>query len=395
MKYKRIIILVMDSLGVGYDKESYKYDDEGASTFYHIDQEVGGLNIPTLYSLGIRDLVELKNYNVNNHPHAFSMKLNEKSRGKDTLTGHWEMMGVYTTKPFKTFTDHGFPKELIDTLEKESGYKVIGNKAASGTEIIKELGEEQIRDNSLIVYTSSDSVLQIAAHEEKFGLNELYRVCEIARHICMKEEWKVARIIARPYIGDNPTNFKRTPNRHDYALAPEVDTCLDILKNNGYSTDALGKINDIFATKGISSSIKTTSNSDGMIKTLDYVKNSNHQGLLFVNLVEFDSEYGHRRDVKGYAQAIETFDKELKEVISNLRDDDLLMITADHGNDPTWKGTDHTREKVPLLIYSKSINNGRCLNERDSFGDIGATILHNFKLNKEEFLLGDIIKEVF
>ena len=395
MEYKRIIIIVMDSLGVGYDKESYKYEDEGASTFYHIDQVVGGLNIPTLASLGIADLVELKNYQKIEHPHSFTMKLNEKSKGKDTLTGHWEMMGVYTTKPFKTFTDTGFPKELIDTLEKETGYKMIGNKAASGTEIIKELGEEQIKDHSFIIYTSSDSVLQLAAHEEIFGLNEIYRVCEIARDICMKDEWKVARVIARPYLGDNASNFKRTPNRHDYALAPEVDTVMDYLKNSGFHTDCIGKINDIFASKGVSSSQKTISNSDGMNKTLEYVKNSDHEGILFVNLVEFDSEYGHRRKPIGYGKAIETFDKELEEVIKNLRDDDLLMITADHGNDPTWKGTDHTREKVPLLIYSNSIKNGKVLDERASFGDIGATILKNFKINKANYLLGDIILEVF
>ena len=395
MEYRRIIILVMDSLGVGYDEEAYKYGDEGASTFYHIDQYVNGLNIPNLASLGIADLVELKNYKLINHPHSFTMKLNERSRGKDTLTGHWEMMGVYTTKPFKTFTDTGFPKELIDELEKRTGYKCIGNKAASGTEIIKELGMEQLKDKSLIVYTSSDSVLQIAMHEELFGLEEIYRVCEIARDICMKDEWKVARIIARPYLGDNPTNFKRTSNRHDYALAPEVDTVMDYLKESAIHTDCLGKINDIFATKGVSSTLKTTSNSDGMAKTLDYVKHSDHQGILFVNLVEFDSEYGHRRDPLGYAKAIETFDKELKDILDNLKDDDLLMITADHGNDPTWTGTDHTREKVPLLIYSKQIIHGKMLEERDSFGDIGATLLKNFNISKEDYLLGDIITEVF
>lgn len=395
MKYKRIIVLVLDSLGIGSDLESFKYGDAGASTFYHIDQAVGGLYIPNLASLGVADLVDLNHHQMTIHPHSYTLKLIETSRGKDTLTGHWEMMGVYTTKPFKTFTETGFPKELIELLEKETGHKIIGNKAASGTEIIKELGEEQMRENSLIVYTSSDSVLQIAASEEVTGLDELYRVCEIARKICMRDEWKVARIIARPFIGTNKDNFKRTPNRHDYSLAPEVDTVLDLLKANNISTDCIGKINDIFATKGVTTTQKTISNTDGMNKTVEYLKNNNHEALLFVNLVEFDSEYGHRRNPLGYAKAIEQFDKELKDVLEAMRYDDLLMITADHGNDPTWKGTDHTREKVPLIIYSKSIYNGRYLDERDSFADIGATILKNYDIEKKENLLGKVIKEVF
>lgn len=384
----------MDSLGVGYDSSSYLYGDEGANTLKHIDESVNGLTIPTLHSLGMADFASLKNYQPIDHKHSFTLTLNESSLGKDTLTGHWEMMGVYTTKPFKTFTDTGFPKELIDLLEKETGHKIIGNKAASGTEIIKELGEEQMRDNSLIVYTSSDSVLQIAAHEEVTGLDELYRVSEIARNICMKDEYKVARIIARPFIGTNKDNFKRTPNRHDYALEPEIDTVLDLLNNNGYKVHSIGKINDIFASKGINSKVKTTSNTDGMNKTMEYASSIKEEGLCFVNLVEFDSEYGHRRNPSGYALAIETFDKELQHLIDLLNEDDLLLISADHGNDPTWKGTDHTREKVPLIIYSKRIENGRYLNERSSFGDIGMTILENYHIKKNKNLIGVPIKEV-
>ena len=393
MKYRRIFLIVMDSLGIGNDKRSKEYGDEGSNTLGHIDAQYP-LNIPTLASLGFSDY-SLSNYEPINHPHSFSMRLNEKSNGKDTLTGHWEMMGVYTIKPFKTFTDTGFPKELIEEIEEKTGHKVIGNVAASGTEIIKELGERQMKENSLIVYTSSDSVLQIAAHEEVTGLEELYRVCEITRNICMKEEYKVARIIARPFVGKDKDSFKRTPNRHDYALSPSIDTALDYLKNNNYETYAVGKINDIFATKGISHAIKTTSNSDGMDKTTSLLKEYDKEGLYFVNLVEFDSEYGHRRNVLGYSKAIETFDKELSLFISQMKDDDLLLITADHGNDPTWKGSDHTREQVPLIIYSKNIKNGKYLNERQSFADIGATILYNFNIEKPSQLLGEVIKEVF
>ncbi len=322
------------------------------------------------------------------------MKLNELSNGKDTMTGHWEMMSIKTVNPFQTFTDTGFPKELIEALEKETGHKVIGNKAASGTEILKELGTEQMRDNSLIVYTSSDSVLQIAAHEEVTGLSNLYKYCEIARKLTLKPEWQVGRIIARPYLGNSPETFKRTPNRHDYALKPPVETVMNILKNNHYEVSCVGKINDIFAGYGVTKTVKTISNSDGMNKTINIIDNDNFSGLCFVNLVEFDSEYGHRRNVIGYAKALEQFDIELKELISHLNDDDLLMITADHGNDPTWHGTDHTREKVPLLIYSKSIKNGKHIEERNSFGDIGATILGNYLLCKPDNLVGEAIKEV-
>jgi len=402
-KYKRIFVIVMDSLGIGHAKDQEKFfqnkevNDVGANTFKHINDAFNpSLNIPNLERMGIGDLDELTNIKVVNHPHSFSVKLNEASNGKDTMTGHWEMMGIKTSKPFQTFTETGFPSELIKELEKETGHKVIGNYASSGTVILDELGEEQIKDNSLIVYTSSDSVLQICASEETTGLEELYRCCEIARKLCMKDEWFVGRVIARPFIGRKRGEFKRTSNRHDYTISPSGITTMDILKNNGYEVRCVGKINDIFNGVGVTKTVHTTSNSDGMSKTLDLVKDiSFKEGLCFVNLVEFDSEYGHRRNTTGYGKAIETFDKELKDILDNLNEDDLLMITADHGNDPTWKGTDHTREKVPLLIYSKSIKNGKYLEDRNSFGDIGDTILTNFNLVKDKTMIGETIKEVF
>lgn len=403
-KYSRIFVIVMDSLGVGEAKDANNFhqvgdvSDEGANTFKHIcDNYPGTLNIPTLESLGIGDIDDLKGIKTNlDHKNSYCVRLNEASNGKDTMTGHREMMGVLTTKPFQTFTDTGFPKELIDALEEKTGHKVIGNCAASGTEILRQLGEEQIRDNSLIVYTSSDSVLQICGHEKYLGLDKLYKYCEIARELCMKPEWFVGRVIARPYIGESSETFKRTSNRHDYAVSPSGETAMDILKENNYTVSCVGKINDIFNGVGVTETVHTSSNSDGMTKTIKIAKSDNFkEGLCFVNLVEFDSEFGHRRNVIGYGKAIETFDKELKELINCLKEDDLLMITADHGNDPTWAGTDHTREKVPLIIYSKSITNGKKLNDRDSFGDIGATILENFDLKPSAKMIGKSIKEVF
>ena len=396
MQYKRIFLIVMDSLGIGDALDAKKFNDEGTNTFKHISEKFeNGLNIPNLNALGIGDLDEIKGSTIIEHPNSFSIRLNEKSNGKDTMTGHWEMMGIYTTKPFQTFTDTGFPQELIDELEKETGHKLIGNKAASGTEILKELGEESIKTNSLIIYTSSDSVLQLCGHEEYMGLNELYRCCEIARKLTMKPEWFVGRVIARPFIGTNKDNFKRTSNRHDYTISPSGITAMDILKNNGYDVSCVGKINDIFNGAGVTKTFHTISNEDGMNKTIEIAKgNEFTKGLCFVNLVEFDSEYGHRRNPIGYGKAIEEFDVQLKDLLDVLKEDDLLMITADHGNDPTYIGTDHTREKVFLLIYSKSITNGKKLNDRYSFSDIGATILKNFNLKKENSMIGEAITEV-
>ena len=396
-KFKRIFVIVMDSAGIGHGKDAEKFDDLGTNTFGHISEKMPhGLNIPVLNSLGIADLDEIIGCHKVDHPNAFSVKLNEASNGKDTMTGHWEMMGIKTTKPFQTFTDTGFPKDLIEELERETGHKIIGNYASSGTEILKVLGEEQMKNNSLIVYTSSDSVLQIAAHEEKTGLQELYRCCEIARKLCMRPEWFVGRIIARPYIGTNKDNFKRTSNRHDYTISPSGITAMDILKKNGYVVSCVGKINDIFNGMGVTETVHTISNQDGMDKTIELVKKGNFiEGFCFVNLVEFDSEFGHRRNPLGYGNALEEFDVRLGEMLKDLRDDDLVMVTADHGNDPTYKGTDHTREKVPLLIYSKSISDGKYLEERDSFADIGATILENFNLEPDKTMIGKPINEVF
>lgn len=393
MKYKRIFVIVMDSAGIGAMKDADKFGDAGTNTWVHTSERCGGLDIPTINALGIGDLGKVVGSSVVSHPHAYSLILNEASNGKDTMTGHWEMMGILTTKPFKTFTDTGFPKELIDELEEKTGRKIIGNIAASGTEIIKQLGEEQMKTGALIVYTSADSVLQIAAHENIIPLSELYRDCEIARDICMRPEYLLGRIIARPYIGDNKDNFKRTSNRHDYALSPTGTTAMNILKDAGYEVSCVGKINDIFNGAGVTRTQRTISNNDGMDKTIEEAK-KDYKGLCFVNLVEFDSEYGHRRNPIGYGKAIEDFDKKLKVLLETINDDDLVMITADHGNDPTHTGTDHTREHVPLLCYSKSIVDGKQLNERNTFADIGATILENFGLKKASNMIGEPIEEL-
>lgn len=395
MKYKRIFLIVADSAGIGEEPDAALFDDVGTNTWVHAAESVGGLNVPNMEKMGVGELADIPGVKaINDHPNAFSMRLREASNGKDTMTGHWEMMGILTTKPFKAFTDTGFPKDLIDELKKQTGHKIIGNFACSGTEILKMLGEEQMRDNSLIVYTSADSVLQIAAHEETTGVEELYRCCEIARKLCLEEKWRVGRVIARPFVGTNKDNFKRTPNRHDYALQPPEKTDMDILKDNGYMTSCVGKIADIFNMAGVTKTVHTVSNMDGMDKTIEQVKNDDWTGMCFVNLVEFDSEYGHRRNPVGYARALEEFDVRVGEMIECMRDDDLLLITADHGNDPTYKGSDHTREKVPLLAYSKAIKDGKYLEERSTFADIGATVLTNFGLKKNDNLIGSPVEEI-
>jgi phosphopentomutase len=395
-KYKRIFLIVADSAGIGEEPDAAKFGDVGTNTWVHAAQSVGGLNVPVMESFGVGELADIPGVKaIHDHPHAFSMRMREASNGKDTMTGHWEMMGILTTKPFQTFTDTGFPKSLIDELEKETGHKIIGNYASSGTEILKVLGEEQMKENSLIVYTSADSVLQIAAHEEVTGKEELYRCCEIARKICMKPEYFVGRVIARPYVGTNKDNFKRiVGDRRDYAVAPSTIDAMDILKKNGLMVSCVGKISDIFCDDGVVKTVHTVSNEDGMDKTIEQVKKDQWEGLCFVNLVEFDSEYGHRRNPVGYARALEAFDKRLAELLKVMRKDDLLMITADHGNDPTHTGTDHTREKVPFLVYSPSINDGKYLEERSTFADMGATILANFGLKTEKPMIGSVIKEI-
>jgi phosphopentomutase len=396
-KFKRFFLIVADSAGVGEEPDAAKFGDVGSNTWAHAAASVGGIKVPNMERMGIGELDDIMGVaKISDHPHAFSMRMREASNGKDTMTGHWEMMGIKTSKPFQTFTDTGFPKSLIDELEKETGHKIIGNYASSGTEILKVLGEEQMKENSLIVYTSADSVLQIAAHEEVTGLKELYRCCEIARKICMKPEYFVGRIIARPYIGTNKDNFKRVVgDRHDYAVSPSGTTAMDILKENHFMVSCVGKISDIFNMAGVVKTVHTVSNEDGMDKTIEQLKNENWTGLCYVNLVEFDSEYGHRRNAPGYAHALEALDVRIGEFIKAMRPDDVLMITADHGNDPTFHGTDHTPEKIPLLIYSPAIQNGRYLDERDSFADMGESILFNFGLEKADTMIGKVIKELY
>lgn len=376
--FKRVFCIVMDSVGCGTAPLSHLYGDEGANTIAHISEASDGIYLPILESFGYGHLTDIKGVSKTNRPIAYVMKADELSKGKDTMTGHWEMMGIHTTQPFKTFTDTGFPKELIEKLEERTGHRIIGNVAASGTEILKELGEEHIQTKAMIVYTSADSVLQIACHEQYFGLEELYRCCQIARELCMDERYKVGRIIARPFVGENKNEFKRTPNRHDYALSPSGKTTLDALKEAGLDVVSIGKINDIFNGCGITEAHKSLSNHHGM-EVLNEVADTDFKGLCFVNLVDFDALYGHRRDPLGYRDCLEEFDRDLQAFLPHLKDDDLLIITADHGNDPTWSGTDHTREYVPIFAYAKNVKGG-VLSVRKSFADIGATIAENFKV---------------
>ena len=378
MNYKRIFVIVCDSMGIGNAKDADKYDDLGTNTVQHICEKCDGLNVPTLEKLGFGLLGDFKGINKISYPKAYVMKLNEVSNGKDTMTGHWEMMGLKTVKPFITFTDTGFPDEFIKLFEEKTGRKCVGNIACSGTKILDMYGEHQLKTGDWIVYTSADSVFQIAAHEDIIPLDELYKACEIAREIAMDDRWKVGRVIARPYIGSGEGQFTRTANRHDYALARFAKTALDDLKENNFDVIGVGKIPDIFVDQGITKKIRTVSNEDGMNKTIELAKNEDFNGLAFINLVDFDAMYGHRRNAIGYGQAIESFDNQLKILIDELKDDDLLMVTADHGNDPTYKGTDHTREQVPLVIYSKQFKDHKQLNEENTFGIIGATICDNF-----------------
>lgn len=386
-KYKRIFTIVIDSLGAGAMPDAAEYGDAGTDTLGHISESVDSLVIPNLQKLGMANLHPLKQVEAVAKPLAHYGKLREASTGKDTMTGHWEMMGLHITKPFKTFTDTGFPPELIAELEKRTGHKVIGNKAASGTAILDELAEEEIATGHMIVYTSADSVLQICGNEETFGLEELYRCCEIAREITMKDEWKVGRIIARPYVGKKKGEFKRTSNRHDYALKPYGRTALNALKDKGYDVISVGKIADIFDGEGITEANKSKSSVHGMEQTIE-IAQKDFTGLCFVNLVDFDALWGHRRNPEGYAQELEKFDVKLGELLPLLREDDLLIITADHGNDPTHTGTDHTREKVPFIAYSPSMKENGQLPESDTFATIGATIADNFGVDMPDGTIG-------
>ena len=391
-KFNRIFVVVVDSLGVGEMPDSADFGDVGVNTLGHIYEAVENLVIPNLQKLGLANIIPLKQVAAVDKPLGYYTKMKEKSKGKDTMTGHWEMMGLEVTTPFQTFTDTGFPPELIRELEERTGRTVIGNKSASGTEILDELAEEEIATGHMIVYTSADSVLQICGNEETFGLEELYRCCEIAREITMKDEWKVGRVIARPYVGKKKGEFKRTSNRHDYALKPFGKTAMDALKENGFDVISVGKIKDIFDGEGITEAYKSQSSVHGMEQTIE-IAGKDFTGLCFVNLVDFDALWGHRRNPEGYAKEIEKFDEKLGDFLGALREDDLLIISADHGNDPTYTGTDHTREKVPFLAYSKSLKGCGQLSETDSFAVIGATIADNFGVKMPEGTIGNSILE--
>ncbi|MGN1156359.1 MAG: phosphopentomutase, partial [Agathobacter sp.] len=347
-KYKRIFTIVIDSMGIGAMPDSEKFGDVGVDTLGHIAGTVDSFRIPNLRKLGLANLKKLDKVAAVEKPLGYYCAMKEASNGKDTMTGHWEMMGIHTTQPFVTFTETGFPKELIEELEKRFGKKIIGNKSASGTEILEELAEQEIYEDKVIVYTSADSVLQICGNEETMGLETLYRYCEIARELTMKDEWRVGRVIARPYVGKRKGEFKRTSNRHDYALKPTGETAMNALKNAGYDVISVGKINDIFDGEGVTESHKSKSSVHGMEQTIELAQ-KDFTGFCFVNLVDFDALWGHRRDPIGYGREIEMFDEKLGQLLPLLKEDDLLIITADHGNDPTYTGTDHTREKVPFI----------------------------------------------
>jgi len=383
VEFSRVFLIVLDSVGIGEAPDAENFGDVGADTLGHISEKMNGLHVSHLSALGLGNIrPNLKGILPTKHPKAYYGLMQEASNGKDTMTGHWEMMGLYIDKPFMTFPD-GFPSALIDELERRSGRKIIGNKPASGTGIIQELGEEHVKTGALIVYTSADSVLQIAAHEDVVPLTELYTICEMARELTMDTRYRVGRVIARPFIGEIG-QFERTANRHDYALKPFGKTVMNTLKENSLDVIALGKINDIFDGEGVTTAIRTRDNMDGVDQLLK-MEDQDFRGLTFLNLVDFDSQYGHRRDPIGYGKALEAFDKRLPDILDKLRENDVLFITADHGNDPTYKGTDHTREFVPLLVYHKGIEHGEEISCRRTFADLGATISDNFKVELPKY----------
>ncbi|USK90669.1 phosphopentomutase [Rossellomorea marisflavi] len=381
--YKRVHLIVMDSVGIGEAPDADLFNDTGADTLGHIAEHMDGLHMPNMAKLGLSNIREIKGIDKAEKPLAHYTKMQEASVGKDTMTGHWEIMGLNIDTPFKTYPE-GFPEKLIQKLEAETGRTVIGNKPASGTAIIDELGKEHMETGALIVYTSADPVLQIAAHEDIIPIEEQYRICEIARELTKDGEFLVGRVIARPFIGE-PGAFKRTSNRHDYALKPFDRTVMNELKDAGYDVIAIGKISDIYNGEGVTDSVRTKDNMDGMdgfIRTMDQP----FTGLSFLNLVDFDAQFGHRRDPEGYGKALEEFDARLPEVFEKMTEEDLLIITADHGNDPTAPGTDHTREYVPLLVYSKRFSGeGEELPVRKTFADIGATVADNFNVKHPKF----------
>lgn len=381
MTFRRIALIVLDSVGIGELPDADRFGDRGAHTLGHILERVPSLELPHFRELGLGNIAELPGMSPVETPKAFYGKMAEVSAGKDTMTGHWEIMGLQIDTAFETYPN-GFPEPFIRQFEEATGRKVIGNKPASGTVIIEELGEEQMRTGAWIVYTSADSVLQIAAHEEVIPLDELYRACEIARKMTLEPPVKVGRVIARPFIG-KPGSFERTPNRHDYALKPPRPTVMNRLKDAGLDCIAIGKIRDIFSGEGVTEAMPTKNNEEGMDKTIQTLGRPFH-GLVFINLVDFDSKYGHRRDPEGYAQALAAFDRRLPEIMDKIGEDDLLIITADHGNDPVHHGTDHTREYTPLLVWSPRFREGRSLGVRKTFADVGATVADNFHIGRPE-----------
>ncbi|MCO8297900.1 phosphopentomutase [Tetragenococcus halophilus] len=381
MSYKRIFTIVLDSVGTGAAPDADKFGDEGSDTLGHIGEAYKGkLALPNLQKMGLSNLrgQAIEGVPAVDSPLGYYGKMTEISAGKDSMDGHWEMMGLPVTQPLDFFPE-GFPDELLANIADFSGRKIVGNRPASGTKIIEKLGEHQLETGDLIIYTSGDSVLQIAAHEEVIPLDELYRICEYARSLVNGPKYTLGRVIARPYVGTNKDNFTRTSHRHDYSLEPTGQTDLDYLQKNDIKTIGIGKISDIFSGNGLDEVYHNEDNMDGM-NHVDHVMAQDFNGFCFVNLVDFDSMYGHRRNPIGFGQALMDFDQRLATVLEKLKEDDLLLITADHGNDPGFKGTDHTREQVPLLAYSPSMEKNGSLGVRDTFSDLGATVLDNFNV---------------
>lgn len=388
---KRVFLIVLDSVGIGEMPDAKEYGDEGSNTLKAAATSKS-FSMPNMERLGLYHIDGLTDMSeARLVPQGAFARMAEASKGKDTTIGHWEISGVISEKPLPTFPD-GFPEELLAEFEKRTGRRVICNKPYSGTEVIKDYGKEHVETGALIVYTSADSVFQIAAHEDVVPLEELYRYCEIAREICHGDEYGVGRVIARPFNGTDP-DFKRTSNRHDYSLVPPKTTMLDQLKDNGYDVIAVGKINDIFAGSGITSMTRTKDNAVGIEETIKYTR-TEFEGLCIINLVDFDMVYGHRNDVEGYAKALSYFDEHLPRIMQGLQEEDILMITADHGCDPLTPSTDHSREYTPLIIYGKQIKSNCNLHTKSSFADIGATIVDYFGIKKEiagESFLKDIM----
>lgn len=380
--FKKIHVVVMDSVGIGEAPDAANFGDVGAHTLGHIAEKMNGLTMPNMESFGLANIEPLQGLQTVDVPKAYYGKMQEASVGKDTMTGHWEIMGLNIDKPFKVYPE-GFPAELIAELERRTGRKVLCNKPASGTQVIDDFGQEHMDTGAIIVYTSADPVLQIAAHEEIIPLDELYKICEIARELTLQPEYLVGRVIARPFIG-TPGNFTRTPNRHDYALKPFGRTTMNALKDAGLDVIAIGKISDIFNGEGVTDAVRTKNNMDGMDQFAKVARRDFH-GMSFLNLVDFDANFGHRRDPLGYGNALQEFDARLPEILEAMTEDDLLMITADHGNDPTFPGTDHTREYVPLIIYSPRFKGGSELALRETFADIAATVAENFNVEAPPF----------